>query len=205
MYDSINHYYAHASHLCQNSDKFELYGINAPSSFTSRRKEKHMRIAIGKTRIVILTDTYAIKIARFRFVRPLVQLVRHLIKGEVKKRLQKFDADPVVGGYKYLFAGVRANLTEWYVYDALHLDILAPTLWSFKGIVNLQRRGRPVTEAQLRTHIMRRLLFLYPVEDDDTMHPHQFCKIDRRVVLADYGRSELIPALTFYKKLISPA
>ena len=164
-----------------------------------------MRIAIGSTRIVILTNNYAIKIARFRFVRPIVQLVRHFINGEVKKRLQKFDANPVAGGLKYLFAGVRANQTEWYVYNTLKLDILAPTLWSMRGFINIQRRGETVSMLQMRAHVIHRLLILHPIQDSDVFQTCQFCKIKKRVVLADYGRMDLIPALLFYKKLKSPA
>ncbi len=164
-----------------------------------------MRITFGSTRMVILTDAYAIKIARFRLVRPILQLIRHLINGEVKTRLQKFDKDPVTGGFKYLLAGVRANQTEWHVYNTLKLDILAPTLWSFHGLINVQRRGTPVSVREMSAHVIHRLLFINPIDDSDVFQTCQFCKIQKRVVLLDYGRMDLIPALLFYKKVKSPA
>ena len=78
-----------------------------------------MRFAYGATRWVILTERYAIKIARFRPIRPLVRLLQLLRKGTVRQELNKYDPNPVRGGLKYLIAGVIANLTEYRLYKSV--------------------------------------------------------------------------------------
>jgi hypothetical protein len=140
-----------------------------------------------------------------RFIRPIRQLLLHSLNGEVAQKLKKFDKNPVKGGLKYLLAGVRANRAEWNTYKKYGSDILAPTLWSFYGFINIQARGGLVTENEISEHVLVELMQKFPIEDDDTINPIQFCKINGSVVLVDYGREELHPALSYYKELRSSA
>lgn len=164
-----------------------------------------MRFAYGATRWVILTPRYAIKFARVRPLRPILQLVRHFVKGEVKQRLQQFDANPIKGGMKYLAAGIRANLTERRIYRDHQSDILAPTLWTFFGLVNLQVRGEQVSTQEHQAHYLTNAFKEAPIDNNDLVHPRQFCKINGSVVLADYGRDDLVPVLAAYRNEKSPA
>ena len=148
-----------------------------------------MRFAYGCTRWVILTNRYAIKFARFRPIRPFVQLFKLLLKKEVVKSLGKYDANPIRGGLKYLLAGIVANRAEYRIYKRYPSDLLVPTLVSIYGLVNIQRRGEPAAEEEVRSHYLWHLLKNTSIVED--LPYKQFCKIDSRVCLADYGRDYL--------------
>lgn len=157
-----------------------------------------MQFAFGSTRWVILTNKYAIKIARFRPIRPILQLCKHLVHKEVSEKLRKFDSNLVRGGFKYLTAGIQANRAEWKIYSLYGSDILAPTIWTFYGLINIQVRGEKVSEADIERHYLLHALRLHPIEDNDVFLAKQFCTLSGTVVLVDYGRNDLIPVLKQY-------
>ena len=156
-----------------------------------------MRFAYGATRWVILTERYAIKIARFRPIRPLVRLLQLLRKGTVRQELNKYDPNPVRGGLKYLIAGVIANLTEYRLYSQYYESgLLAPTLFTIGGLVNVQLRGEPAEIKDVRQHYLWKVLRGTALAD--TLLPRQFCLISSTVLLADSGERKLEDALAGY-------
>jgi hypothetical protein len=154
-----------------------------------------LKFAYGATRWVILTDRYAIKIARIRPLRPFIRLFEHFSRGQVGEKLQAFDANPFIAGMKYLLAGVVANRLERIYYKKYGGELLMPTVFTFLWIVNVQPRGEPASEAQARTHHFFKLLDGTP-NREDFLEVHQYCTIEGRVLLVDYGRKE-IEALLF--------
>lgn len=155
-----------------------------------------MRIAWGGSRFVVLTENYAFKFARFRPFRALKRLYQTFAKREVGTKLRRYHrSHPLIAGLKYLIAGAWANTIEQEVYEKTKHPALAPTYLSLFGIVNVQRRGAPVSSEELaREHPFVHLARI-PVLSVDMTKPENFCRIDGIVMLVDYGQIELAPYL----------
>lgn len=142
----------------------------------------------GKTRIVLIFKRRVIKFARIRFLRVPGHLVRLLISPEFRVRFyERYGATFCAALWKDLFLGFYANRSEASV--DWHDRRVAPTLASFFfGFINIQQRGRPVTEEELKNACpFDREKFSGQVRIE-AYDPHQYCKITGRgVVLADYG------------------
>lgn len=155
-----------------------------------------MRIAWGGSRFVVLTKDYAFKFARFRPYWALKRLVETICAREVGSKLKRYHrSHPLIAGLKYLIAGAWANMIEVQVFEKTQHPGLAPTLLTFFGIMNVQRRGKPVTEVELlREHPFAHLVHI-EVLTVDLSKPANFCRINGKVVLCDYGQIELEPYL----------
>lgn len=101
-----------------------------------------------------------------------------------------------------LFDGVRANRSEYLLYKERREDeLLVPTVWTLMYIINVQRRGEPVTADEVRT------CELFPDVSADYLarcdlwnrrtndwNERNFCRVNGKVVICDYA-SEAIPDL----------
>ena len=152
----------------------------------------------GKTRIVILTDKYAFKIARFRFIRPFVRLFELLILGGVRENVVRHSHKKVFwrGALNYLFYGVAANLREYKRYKKYGDDsLLVPTLFTLFGLVNVQMRGYPVVDLETFSTEGSSLLSIlredHACKETDVLRSDQFCVIGGKLLLADYGHGDL--------------
>jgi len=157
----------------------------------------------GATRWVVLTKRYAIKIARVRPIRPFIRLLQLLQEGGVMENLEKHDSNLIKSVLKYLGAGLRANRIEYRFYKkyGLHND-LVPTLFSFCWIINVQQRGEPCGEKEVHKHPLWQILGnpLFVEAAADLGQPKQFCVINSRIYLADYGQEILESVLAAYGK-----
>ena len=155
-----------------------------------------MRLTYGCTRWVILTNRYAIKIARFRPFRPFIRLVTLLRSGGVERNLKKHDENLVKAVLKYLGAGIVANRMEYRLYKKYGDELLVPTLLTIGWLINIQKRGEPSSEEDMRHHRLWPLLqgMETPLAED-ILQPKQFCMIGTKVCLADYGNALLEPVL----------
>ncbi len=162
-----------------------------------------MRIAWGGSRFVVLTKNYAFKFARFRPFWALKRLIETICAREVGSKLKRYHrSHPLIAGLKYLIAGAWANMIEVHVFEKTQHLGLAPTYFTCFGLVNVQRRGKPVTEAELLDEHPFAQLVHIEVLAVDLLKPANFCRIDGKVVLCDYGQIELEPhLLTFNKEL----
>ena len=161
-----------------------------------------MEFAYGATRWVILTERYAIKIARFRPVRPFVKLFESLLQKQVKENLEKHHSNHFLAVIKYLVAGMVANRTEYRLYKKHGSDLLAPTLYSFCWIVNIQRRGEVATESDIKAHYFWKFFSgMTTLLAADMLQQKQYCLIDGKVHLADYGIEGLEPIIANYNEM----
>lgn len=146
----------------------------------------------GTTRWVLLIGPYAIKVARFRPLRPFIKLFTALQKQEVRQSLHKHDKSMIRAALKYLFAGIYANRIEHHLYRKYKSDHLIPTLFTICWIVNVQVRGDPITDVDVGTPLFKKMRV---GPNDDLMDPRQWCSLKGTMKLVDYGRSDLEPAL----------
>lgn len=141
--------------------------------------------AYGCTRFVLLVGGVAIKFTRF----PLLQLVRRgffwLKKGKALTRPRELYGSFSIGVLKYLLGGIMANVDEYYFNREFPDLPLAPTLFTFFGLVNIQVRGKSVAESELADCPFQDLAKGRP--ELDLHETRQFCRIGGKIVLADYG------------------
>ncbi|MFC1623517.1 hypothetical protein ACFL05_00140 [Patescibacteria group bacterium] len=147
-----------------------------------------MKLTWGCTRWVILTDNYAIKIARFR---PLWSLMRLCIGIKEKNVLQtleeRYSRNILLAGIKYVFNGIVANYTEHQIYKKNPSGYdLVPTLFTILWLINIQPRGESVKKTDVTKYRFLNILNSLPGESDIS-EPKQFCIIGNVVRLADYG------------------
>jgi hypothetical protein len=151
-----------------------------------------MQITCGATRWVILIGPWAVKIARIRPVQAFKRLGQYLLRGEVSNKLRKYGPRPLAGGFNYFFAGVLCNRLEYWLWKQRPQSFMAPTYFSFLGLVNIQARGLPVTPWELdQEHPFPALLREgSPMAAVELAAPVQFCRINGKILVVDYGGQE---------------
>lgn len=160
----------------------------------------YLDFACGSTRCVILVGQYAIKIARFRPLRPFIKLFESIQKKQVRGNLEKHHRNPLLAVIKYLLAGIVANRTEYRLYKKYKSELLVPTVFTIFWLVNIQRRGEPVADEKVKSHYLWNLFkeMETPVALD-ILQAKQFCFMGGCVRLADYGIDGLEFAIAGYK------
>ena len=153
-----------------------------------------MEIKTGTTRVVLLANKKAIKFARVRIVRFILRLVFSPFMSETKNKLfyEAYGKYPMFGIVKYLSVGISANRKEYRYYKETKDPRVVPTLKMFLfGLIIVQERGLNIS--------LLELLKDNPFNDtkffSEKYEPWQFCKINNRVCLADYGRDEVCVVL----------
>jgi hypothetical protein len=157
-----------------------------------------MKIAWGATRFVILTDRFAIKFARFRPFRMLAQLYRRLRAGTVDAGLSQFHENRVLAAIKYMVSGVLSNLVEArFSRECPEETDVAPTLYSFLGLINIQPRGGAITDEDIAHCPFRDLASERGAEREfaDLSQAKQFARFGSRILLVDMGMPEVARCL----------
>jgi hypothetical protein len=157
-----------------------------------------IKIAWGATRFVVLTPRYAFKFARPpQLLWALKRLFDHSRTGEVGVKLKRYHSSPLLGGLKYIFAGVVTNMREDELWQRHRPSGFVPTSISLFGLLNIQRCGEAVTQDELECeypfahlNMIDRILF-------DVDVAKNFVRLDGTILLADYGCVELWEQFTF--------
>ncbi len=104
-----------------------------------------MRISYGTSRVVIALPQYsiAIKLPIIRVVRALRHLPGYIKRFHVWKRAS-LESSTVVTPPGLVLKGIVQNLGERRFYKRTKHPLLQPTLFSFFGLLNIQRYGVPL-------------------------------------------------------------
>lgn len=145
----------------------------------------------GNTRFVVLAGSFAFKIAKIRLLYPLQRTIDIL---KAKKAADKFAEWRLERGQgvasvivRAVLGGIFANLAERKRY-LQHPDAdLVPTLVTFWGLVNVQKRGDDVGDYPIDNHPLFRSVSTSTVPGQDLSRRDQYCMIDGKLLLADYG------------------
>lgn len=143
-----------------------------------------MKFGKGMSRYVVCVGPWAIKFARVRILHWIVRILRKVLVADLAfYREQVTRPEKSVARIQHLFSGVVANLEE-YRFNRRHPELpLAKTLLTLFGLVNIQRRGVPVTEAELVDCPFREIAHL----EDDLSKTEHYGRVDDQIVLLDYG------------------
>lgn len=147
----------------------------------------------GNTRLVILTDKYAIKITR---IRPIFafQRVYLILAGILVKTPDQKGRNLLRIFLGYMFAGIMANIREaTYTKNDSQDNRIFPCLFSIFGLLVVQERGKEINEEELITGS----LWLSQNLVADLERSEQFCRHpdDNKIRICDYGRRETIQLL----------
>ena len=108
-------------------------------------------IKIGSTRLVLLSDTKAIKIARIRPIGTIFKIISITLSRKSRNRFKvKYDKNISRGLVKYLFAGIDANRLEFSTWENWQSDKLAPVIGIYLyGLVVIQKRLQSISVIDL--------------------------------------------------------
>ncbi len=160
----------------------------------------------GNTRLVVLAGPFAFKIAKIRLRYPLQRAIDIC---KAKKASEKFaewrrERDQGIASVivRAVFGGIYANLAERRRFLE-HPDAeLVPTLLTFGGLVNVQKRGNNIDDLAINSHPLLRSITVSTVLGQDLSRPEQYCTIDGKLLLADYGNPYLEIVLRNWAKPI---
>ena len=157
-----------------------------------------MRLKQGCTRLVILTETMAIKIALpFRPFLPFFILVREFFKGELQGKLKKHNGNLIRLAIRVAtIGGIDANRREMRIYREHPEYPIAPILRSYlRGFVIVMPRGEPVGDVS--DSWGRQSLLPLRLRDSDIFYATNVCRFGNELRFVDYGdpsADEVLPA-----------
>ncbi len=147
-----------------------------------------MRFKQGCTRLVILTETMAIKIALpLRPFLPFFILAREFLTGELRGKLKKHNGNLIRLAIRIAtIGGIDANRREMRIYREHPEYPIAPILRSYLwGFVIVMVRGEPV-ENLLSSWGHRSSLPLR-LRDSDIFYVANVCRFGTELRFVDYG------------------
>lgn len=149
-----------------------------------------MRIHAGTTRVVLLTGGYALKFARIRPLKTVLKIIAYCLFQYHRDQLHRvYDQNIFRAFWKYLFAGIYANRSEYQYWHKTKDERCAPILKQYLlGLLVVQPRAEAVTLE--RVSISRVKNFLRDIE---LASEKQYGLLNGRCVLIDYAHI-LMPA-----------
>lgn len=151
-----------------------------------------MKIAYGATRVVIITDSYAIKLARCTPLHIFIGVLRSLYKKIKQGETIPLDSHRVALHRNMLFKqvrysvvrGIRANQAEASYWFATKNDECVPVVAVlFGGLVLIQKRAEPVTVER----ILCSRVSEYFLTDPELGRAEQFGYCGNRVRIVDFA------------------
>lgn len=154
-----------------------------------------MHFAWGMSRFVIVLPNVVIKFAYFNPLTFLKNGIGYLWRGDVDSRVEQYRFKDTSGLMRFLPSRLIVNWQEYMFYQETCASYLAPTLWSFYGLINIQRRGRVVRgdeevwEQYVKALHSQEFLptYINGVYITDINHAPNLCFIDGNLVIHDYG------------------
>lgn len=145
-----------------------------------------MRICAGYTRIVLLTEAHAYKIARIRPLKLVLKLFAIIcLPTHFYALHEKYDFRTSVALWKYLWAGWYANRAEVRLWRETRSQVYMPVLTQFLGgLIIVQPRARPVTFVDIQRSDLSRFLLS---GDSELTAVHQYGHYAGSVRLLDYA------------------
>lgn len=144
-----------------------------------------MKLRLGGTRIVLVTENRAYKLARFRPLKTFFKIVTSvLVKKEFVRLYEKHRSSKFSIIIKSLLAGMLANRAEWRKWQESQSDEFVPVLdmWLL-GLVIVQPRARRVTTEDVLESPLRH----WYEEDEEFSRSEQYGSIDGKVLIVDYA------------------
>ena len=157
-----------------------------------------MHIKQGCTRLVILTETLAIKIALpLRPFLPFFILAREFLNGGLKKKVKKHNGNLIRLAIRIAtIGGIDANRREMRIYREHPEYPIASVLRSYVwGFVIVMPRGEPIKD--LSESWGNQALLPPRLRDSDVFYSANVCRFGNELRFIDYGdpsADEVLPA-----------
>ncbi|MFA6077707.1 MAG: hypothetical protein WC724_01670 [Candidatus Paceibacterota bacterium] len=159
-----------------------------------------MRFTQGCTRLVILTETIAIKIALpFRPFIPFIIVIQAILRGDLKRKLEKHNGNLLKVLVRCMtIAGIDANRREMRISTMYPEYPIARVLRSYLwGFVIVMTKGEQIAES-LEPWVINQLSLPDHLQKSDLFKNDNTCCIDGRFHFVDYGdpsADEVLPLL----------
>jgi hypothetical protein len=153
-----------------------------------------MKIKTGSTRIVFLVDNFAIKIAKPRFVRLLFRILSfYFVSKRSRDGYHKtYGKLSFYSFKKYALYNFYANLNEYnYSKKANDPDVMPVIKKYLFGWIIIQRRGEDPKKDFVNPFRKIKEIKL----SSETIGSHQYCFLDGKWLIVDYGDDETIKDL----------
>lgn len=159
-----------------------------------------MHFRMGCTRVVILTETAAIKIALplFSLFMTIWVALGALVRGELSVKLKKYEGNIFRIAVRVLTTGsIDANRREMRIYREHPEYPIAPVLNSYlRGMIIVMQRAEPIKS--LPDSWSSQLLFQKRFPQSDVLSTKNIGLIDGKLCVIDYGNpsaDEVLSAL----------
>ena len=158
-----------------------------------------MRFEQGCTRIVVLTETMAIKIALpFRPFLPIFILIREFFRGELQRKLKKHRGNLVWFAIRVAtIGGIVANRREMRISREHPEYPIAPVLRAyFWGFIIVMPRGE--SDGRVLDSLCHWESLPAHVKESDLFSPANRCRFGNRFLFIDYGDPSADEALAAF-------
>ena len=155
-----------------------------------------MTFAYGTTRFVFCVGPLAIKFPRLKILHFAKRCIHFRKHGGVIRKITQLTETQRASVVRDLFAGVVANWHEVRLYRRYPYLPLAPTYFSFLGLVNIQARGVPLEPCDLKLCPLREISNSQTDFDDI----RNFARVNGTPCLIDYGNGRINAILAEFAK-----
>lgn len=155
-----------------------------------------MKICFGGTRVVLLFGDKAVKVGRIKPIRLILRILLFPFMPKKRNDLYRevYGGNFLLSIVNYLLIGKRSNEIEYGYYQRTKDERVTPTKKIFlSGWVIVQNGGKSVSAQKLEENNPFKNICpsLFPEKNT----PRQFCEIDGKIFLADYGRPGAVDIL----------
>lgn len=165
-----------------------------------------MIIKKGSSRIVLLIASYAVKLPIIRPIKAIKVIWKAVLCGRLMACLTApYDSESLLTFQRLLLRGLFDNLMEYYFYLTNNSQFLAPTYFSFFGLLNIQKAGSSIKTDHLNFKRQMRYLTNWDCENDGHTfaNTNNFCIINCKLVIVDYGSIKTQQVLKNYGNIIA--
>ncbi|MFC1622445.1 hypothetical protein ACFL1Y_00405 [Patescibacteria group bacterium] len=150
-----------------------------------------MEIKEGKNRKVIIVNGLAIKFAKIKIKKCILQIKKAIEHKNIKFVLRLPYSDIRFNNpRKSLFKGIMDNFSEFLFFIKKRYSILAPTYFSFFSLVNIQKAGKKISinKEVFRVEIEEKLGSGNFYKNPHTFrNKNNFCILNNQIKIHDYA------------------
>lgn len=140
-----------------------------------------------------------IKIARIYFFKAVHTFLYFLFNYGINKKLgikyhfKNYTYEQYGTIQRLLFSGIMTNFYENKIYKRTKSKFLMPTYFSFFGLINIQKAGFKTSIKKPENlwcqffYITKTNLWKYGFNKHHFANPDNFCKLNKKLVVVDYG------------------
>lgn len=149
-----------------------------------------MKIIHGKSRTVFVFRTIVVKFPAIYFQLAFKEMMENLKRGTLLWHIREYNYEQYGTVHQYLFNGIISNWLEFVFYQKnKHYQLLAPTYFSFFGMINIQKYYEPIVidYTDLWCQLVELVGGIVWEDSHAFSNPENFGTIRGKLKILDYG------------------